>query len=46
VNRRLIASAAALAHYGGRLVFNVDVGSKDVKVDAATGDVVATPSDN
>jgi len=33
-------------HYDGRLVFNVDVGSKDVKVDAATGDVVAAPSDD
>jgi uncharacterized membrane protein YkoI len=35
-----------LEHYSGRLVFNVDVGIKDVKVDAATGDVLATPSDD
>jgi uncharacterized membrane protein YkoI len=35
-----------LEHYSGRLVFNVDVGDKDVKVDAATGDVVASTSDD
>ena len=35
-----------LEHYDGKLVFNVDVGGKDVKVDAATGDVVAAPSDD
>jgi uncharacterized membrane protein YkoI len=35
-----------LEHYDGRLVFNVDVGAKDVKVDAATGDVVAAMSDD
>ena len=35
-----------LEHYNGRLVFNVDVGSKDVKVDAATGAVVASTSDD
>jgi uncharacterized membrane protein YkoI len=35
-----------LEHYGGRLVFNVDVGAKDVKVDAATGDVLASVSDD
>ena len=35
-----------LEHYGGRLVWNVDVGAKDVKVDAATGDVVAASSDD
>jgi uncharacterized membrane protein YkoI len=35
-----------LEHYDGRLVFNVDVGSSDVKVDAANGDVLATPSDD
>lgn len=29
-----------LEHVGDRLVFNVDVGAKDVKVDAATGEVV------
>src|SRR4051812_46023243 len=28
-----------LEHAGGTLVFNVDVGSKDVKVDASTGQV-------
>jgi len=35
-----------LEHYSGRLVFNVDVGDKDVKVDAATGGVVASTSDD
>jgi uncharacterized membrane protein YkoI len=35
-----------LEHYGGRLVFNVDVGAKDVKVDATTGDVLAAPADD
>jgi uncharacterized membrane protein YkoI len=35
-----------LEHYDGRLVFNVDVGAKDVKVDATTGDVVAATSDD
>ena len=35
-----------LEHYSGRLVFNVDVGDKDVKVDAATGAVVASTSDD
>ena len=35
-----------LEHYDGRLVFNVDVGSSDVKVDAVTGDVLATPHDD
>src|SRR6476659_7987718 len=35
-----------LEHYNGRLVFNVDVGSKDVKVDAATGKVLASPQDD
>jgi uncharacterized membrane protein YkoI len=34
-----------LEHAGGKLVFNVDVGSKDVKVDAATGEVVADQDD-
>ena len=29
-----------LEYYRGRLVFNVDVGEHDVKVDAATGDVL------
>ena len=29
-----------LEYYEGRLVFNVDVGDKDVKVDAATGAVL------
>ncbi len=31
-----------LEQYSGRLVFNVDVGASDVKVDAATGEVVST----
>jgi uncharacterized membrane protein YkoI len=35
-----------LEHYGGRLVWNVDVGSHDVKVDAGNGDVVASKSDD
>jgi uncharacterized membrane protein YkoI len=35
-----------LEHYEGRLVFNVDVGAKDVKVDATTGEVLAAPQDD
>ena len=35
-----------LEHRTGRLVFNVDVGDKDVKVDAASGRVVAVDSDD
>jgi uncharacterized membrane protein YkoI len=35
-----------LEHYQGKLVFNVDVGSHDVKVDASTGDVLAAPQDD
>jgi len=35
-----------LEHRAGRLVFNVDVGSRDVKVDATTGDVVAVDADD
>jgi uncharacterized membrane protein YkoI len=35
-----------LEHYKGRLVFNVDVGSHDVKVDAGSGEVVASTSDD
>jgi uncharacterized membrane protein YkoI len=35
-----------LEHRGGRLVFNVDVGRHDVKVDAATGQVVAVDADD
>ena len=34
-----------LESYEGRLVFNVDVGSNDVKVDSATGKVLAAPVD-
>ena len=34
-----------LEQYRGRLVFNVDVGSHDVKVDAGTRDVLAAPHD-
>jgi uncharacterized membrane protein YkoI len=30
----------------GRLVFNVDVGDRDVKVDATTGEVVGSTSDD
>jgi uncharacterized membrane protein YkoI len=35
-----------LEQYQGRLVFNVDVGAKDVKVDASSGDVVAATADD
>jgi uncharacterized membrane protein YkoI len=35
-----------LEHYSGRLVFNVDVGASDVKVDAANGRVLGTVTDN
>jgi uncharacterized membrane protein YkoI len=35
-----------LEDYQGHLVFNVDVGASDVKVDASNGDVLATPSDD
>jgi uncharacterized membrane protein YkoI len=35
-----------LEHYKGSLVFNVDVGNRDVKVDAASGDVLASPNDD
>ena len=35
-----------LEHRGGRLVYNVDAGAKDVKVDASTGDVIAVDADD
>lgn len=35
-----------LEHYQGKLVWNVDVGAYDVKVDDATGDVVARTKDD
>src|SRR3989304_6284361 len=35
-----------LEYWQGRLVFNVDVGDKDVKVDAATGEVLAADEDD
>lgn len=35
-----------LEHRNGRLVFNVDVGRNDVKVDATTGTVVAVDHDD
>lgn len=35
-----------LEDYQGSLVFNVDVGSHDVKVDASNGDVLAAPVDD
>ena len=35
-----------LEHAGGRLVFNVDVGGSDVKVDAATGKVLRVDHDD
>ena len=34
-----------LEQYEGRLVYNVDVGSRDVKVDAVSGKVLAAPHD-
>ena len=34
-----------LEYHDGRLVWNVDVGSKDVKVDAETGQVVGSTTD-
>src|SRR3954470_22468645 len=33
-----------LEHWRGKLVFNIDVGNADVKVDAATGAVLSTDS--
>jgi uncharacterized membrane protein YkoI len=35
-----------LEHYQGKLVWNVDVGAADVKVDASTGEVLGTPQDD
>jgi hypothetical protein len=35
-----------LEHYQGKLVFNVDVGDKDVKVDAMDGSIVAVDADD
>ena len=35
-----------LEHVDGRLVYNVDVGKQDVKVDATTGKVVSSTSDD
>jgi uncharacterized membrane protein YkoI len=35
-----------LEHADGRLVWNVDVGSHDVKVDATSGDVVSVAGDD
>ena len=35
-----------LEHYKGKLVWNVDVGDRDVKVDAATADVLASGKDD
>jgi uncharacterized membrane protein YkoI len=32
-------------HVAGKFLYNVDVGSHDVKVDAVTGDVVAVDQD-
>jgi uncharacterized membrane protein YkoI len=34
-----------LEYYNGKLVFNVDVGDQDVKVDAATGKVIGADSE-
>ena len=35
-----------LEYAGGKLVFNVDVGDKDVKVDASTGKVASVDQDD
>jgi len=35
-----------LEYLGGMLVFNVDIGNQDVKVDAASGDVLAVDADD
>lgn len=35
-----------LEHYQGKLVFNVEIGDKDVKVDAADGTVLGAESDD
>ena len=35
-----------LEHAGGKLVWNVDVGSKDVQVDATSGEVVRVAEDD
>ena len=35
-----------LEYYNGRIVWNVDVGSSDVKVDASNGNVLATVTDD
>jgi len=35
-----------LEYYEGRLVFNVDIGDKDVKVDASNGDVLGWVQDD
>jgi uncharacterized membrane protein YkoI len=35
-----------LEHAGGKLVFNVDIGASDVKVDAADGRVVSADHDD
>jgi uncharacterized membrane protein YkoI len=35
-----------LEHYQGKLVFNVDVGDKDVKVDAIDGSILAVDADD
>jgi uncharacterized membrane protein YkoI len=35
-----------LEYYHGTLIFNVDVGDHDVKVDAASGDVLAVEADD
>jgi len=35
-----------LEEYRGRLVFNVDVGDRDVKVDAETGDILGSIGDD
>jgi uncharacterized membrane protein YkoI len=35
-----------LEYFGGRLVFNVDIGNQDVKVDASSGEVLSVDTDD
>jgi uncharacterized membrane protein YkoI len=35
-----------LEYLGGKLVFNVDIGNQDVKVDAASGEVLSVDADD
>lgn len=35
-----------LEYLGGKLVFNVDIGNQDVKIDAASGEVLSVDADD